>query len=125
MAFIEPCFGIGHNLSLICQMTSEDIKHQLIIIINNLKDVVSVIMAPVYTLQINARQELRLKEFVHYATWRDGERQMGGGGGVRIYFAAFCFSLRNVVFIAICLSNVVLYINICPGVTESLVSLSV
>ena len=27
---IEPCFGIGHNLSLICQMTSEDIKHQLI-----------------------------------------------------------------------------------------------
>ena len=28
---IEPCFGIGHNLSLICQMTSEDIKHQLII----------------------------------------------------------------------------------------------
>ena len=30
MAFIEPCFGIGHNLSL---MTSEDIKHQLIIII--------------------------------------------------------------------------------------------
>ena len=28
--FIEPCFGIGHNLSLICQLTSEDIKHQLI-----------------------------------------------------------------------------------------------
>ena len=26
---IEPCFGIGHSLSLICQMTSEDIKHQL------------------------------------------------------------------------------------------------
>ena len=35
MAFIEPCFGIGHNLSLICQMTSEDIKHQLIIINKN------------------------------------------------------------------------------------------
>ena len=33
MDFIEPCFGIGHNLSLICQMTSEDIKHQLIIIV--------------------------------------------------------------------------------------------
>ena len=32
MDFIEPCFGIGHNLSLICQITSEDIKHQLIII---------------------------------------------------------------------------------------------
>ena len=30
MDFIAPCFGIGHNLSLICQMTSEDIKHQLI-----------------------------------------------------------------------------------------------
>ena len=30
MDFIEPCFGIGHNLSLICQMTSEDIKLQLI-----------------------------------------------------------------------------------------------
>ena len=29
----EPCFGIGHNLSLICQLTSEDIKHQFIIII--------------------------------------------------------------------------------------------
>ena len=29
---IEPCFGIGHNLSLICQMTSEDIKHQLNIV---------------------------------------------------------------------------------------------
>ena len=29
---IEPCFGIGHSLSLICQMTSEDIKHQPIII---------------------------------------------------------------------------------------------
>ena len=34
MDFIEPCFGIGHNLSLICQMTSEDIKHQLIIIMS-------------------------------------------------------------------------------------------
>ena len=33
MDFIEPCFGIGHNLSLICQMTSEDIKHQLIIVV--------------------------------------------------------------------------------------------
>ena len=36
MDFIEPCFGTGHNLSLICQMTSEDIKHQLIIIISHL-----------------------------------------------------------------------------------------
>ena len=34
MDFIEPCFGTGHNLSLICQMISEDIKHQLIIIIS-------------------------------------------------------------------------------------------
>ena len=38
MDFIEPCFGIGHNLSLICQMTSEDIKHQLIIIILDVLD---------------------------------------------------------------------------------------
>ena len=37
MAFIEPCFGIGHNLSLICQMTSEDIKHQLIITDNDVE----------------------------------------------------------------------------------------
>ena len=37
VAFIEPCFGIGHNLSLICQMTSEDIKHQLIIIVRKNK----------------------------------------------------------------------------------------
>ena len=28
---IEPCFGIGHNLSLIYQLTSEDIKHHFII----------------------------------------------------------------------------------------------
>ena len=28
--FIAPCFGIGHNLSLICQLTSEDIKHHFI-----------------------------------------------------------------------------------------------
>ena len=27
---IEPCFGIGHNLSLICQLTSEDIKQLFI-----------------------------------------------------------------------------------------------
>ena len=27
----EPCFGIGLSLSLICQLTSEDLKHQLII----------------------------------------------------------------------------------------------
>ena len=26
-SYIEPCFGIGHSLSLICQLTSEDIKH--------------------------------------------------------------------------------------------------
>ena len=31
VAFIEPCFGTGHNLSLICHLTSEDVKHQLII----------------------------------------------------------------------------------------------
>ena len=30
---IEPCFGIGHSLSLICQLTSEDIKHHFSIII--------------------------------------------------------------------------------------------
>ena len=35
---IEPCFSIGHNLSLICLMTSEDIKHQLIIIIFTICD---------------------------------------------------------------------------------------
>ena len=28
--FIEPCFGIGHNLSLICQLTSEDTKQHFI-----------------------------------------------------------------------------------------------
>ena len=26
-AILEPCFGIGLSLSLICQPTSEDIKH--------------------------------------------------------------------------------------------------
>ena len=30
---IEPCLGIGHSLSLICQPTSEDIKLYIIIII--------------------------------------------------------------------------------------------
>ena len=29
---MEPCFGIGHSLSLICQLTSEDIKHHFIVI---------------------------------------------------------------------------------------------
>ena len=29
--YTEPCFGIGHSLSLICQLTSEDIKHHFII----------------------------------------------------------------------------------------------
>ena len=33
--FTEPCFGISHSLSLICQLTSEDIKHHFIIIITN------------------------------------------------------------------------------------------
>ena len=34
--FIEPCFGISHSLSLICQLTSEDIKHHFrFIIITN------------------------------------------------------------------------------------------
>ena len=28
---IEPCLGIGHSLSLICQLTSEDIKHHFIV----------------------------------------------------------------------------------------------
>ena len=30
MVCIEPCFGIGHNLSLICHLTSEDIKHHFV-----------------------------------------------------------------------------------------------
>ena len=30
--YIEPCFGIGLSLSLICQLTSEDIKLHFIII---------------------------------------------------------------------------------------------
>ena len=29
---VKLCVGTGHSLSLICLMTSEDIKHQLIII---------------------------------------------------------------------------------------------
>ena len=35
VSVIEPCFGIGHSLSLICQLTSEDIKHHFIIILCN------------------------------------------------------------------------------------------
>ena len=31
---IEPCFGIGHSLSLICQSTSEDMKLYIIISIS-------------------------------------------------------------------------------------------
>ena len=30
---IEPSFGTGHNLSLICQLTSKDIKHHFIIML--------------------------------------------------------------------------------------------
>ena len=33
LILIEPCFGTGLSLSLICQLTSEDIKHHFIIII--------------------------------------------------------------------------------------------
>ena len=29
---IEPCLGIGHSLSLICQPTSEDIKLYIIVV---------------------------------------------------------------------------------------------
>ena len=54
MDFIEPCFGIGHNLSLICQMTSEDIKHHFIIIKNNseLRNFVKVEMAVLGSLSL-------------------------------------------------------------------------
>ena len=34
----KPCFGIGHSLPLICQPTSEDIKHHYIIISNSNND---------------------------------------------------------------------------------------
>ena len=34
-SYIEPCFGIGHSLFLLCQLTSEDIKHHFIIIMKN------------------------------------------------------------------------------------------
>ena len=30
-AIIEPCFGIGLSLSLICQLTSEDIKQHYLL----------------------------------------------------------------------------------------------
>ena len=61
MAFIEPCFGIGHNLSLICQMTSEDIKHQLIIII----------LASTETTRLTGDGEKGGK-----GVWRWGEREI-------------------------------------------------
>ena len=72
MDFIEPCFGIGHNLSLICQMTSEDIKHQLIIII---------IITSTKTLIGRG----------------EGGMEVGGGGGEReiIYLSLKCHHYQN------------------------------
>ena len=34
LGIIEPCFGIGLSLFLICQLTSEDIKHHFIIMVS-------------------------------------------------------------------------------------------
>ena len=48
MDFIEPCFGIGHNLSLICQMTSEDIEF------NNLTHSYSLPAVSVFTAELLA-----------------------------------------------------------------------
>ena len=77
MDFIEPCFGIGHNLSLICQMTSEDIKHQLIIII--IQDKISIcptrklsiwraVLKERYVPSVPNNQKLQ-------CTWRDQNKQ--------------------------------------------------
>ena len=63
---IEPCFGIGHNLSLICQMTSEDIKHQL-----NNNNNIYVIQMPFATPTFSAYQcSLPGLQFCSYLLWR-------------------------------------------------------
>ena len=64
MDFIEPCFGIGHNLSLICQMTSEDIKHQLIIIIRAGSKISAV--SPPKTQKQTTKIPLHIVKFCHW-----------------------------------------------------------
>ena len=80
MAFIEPCFGIGHNLSLICQMTSEDIKHHLIIDQIHYVLVMAQLIKNAYYLyaadnlcQIRIRWKQSKSET--YITWSDAWRQ--------------------------------------------------
>ena len=65
MAFIEPCFGIGHNLSLICQMTSEDIKHQLIIIVSSTRITVCITERKKLTKYKSKCKEKRKKKKTH------------------------------------------------------------
>ena len=64
LLLIEPCFGIGHNLSLICQMTSEDIKHQLIIISPSGCKFVLALSPLCFTLQIRSNTLISLSQVV-------------------------------------------------------------
>ena len=52
LSYTEPYLGIGHSLSLICQLTSEDIEHHFIIIINDLSSSSTINdLSPVYLLR--------------------------------------------------------------------------
>ena len=76
MAFIEPCFGIGHNLSLICQMTSEDTKHQLIIINNQ---IASKSLIDSFTVMTTPRLQNRVCNVHFVATTLEGKKGAGWG----------------------------------------------
>ena len=91
MDFIEPCFGIGHNLSLICQMTSENIKHQLIIIIivsQTSTVVVIAVAAELLLLFLQVKLEKIQSERRLEAMWGVGPCKLGK---LDLKLLTFCF----------------------------------
>ena len=109
VAFIEPCFGIGHNLSLICQMTSEDIKHQLIIIY----------LLWEKTQHANFRCEVLFQatlETTHKQQWKTNGEKWNVG-----YF--FCFWLSLLFYRVVLVSSVCFVAVCCQGKTSVVLNL--
>ena len=91
MAFIKPCFGVGHNLSLICQMTSEDIKHQLI----------TTRQEPALATRNSGKKaerrfEKKKKKRKVKWTWRKGENPLQYAKHAWLYYASLFQILKTV-----------------------------
>ena len=92
MAFIEPCFGIGHNLSLICQMTSEDIKHQLIIIRAYIP--IAILSPPGFQARSKDQEILEEGGGAGPSLLPRRDHEYGGGAGLS-KLDVFCFELSK------------------------------